>query len=71
MARVTVEDCLQEVNNRFALVHLSGQRSRQLLKGSTALVKSKNKWIVTSLREIAAGEVEFGREYSVLEPHQR
>ncbi len=71
MARVTVEDCLREVNNRFALVHLAAKRSRQLLKGSTPLVKSKNKWIVTALREIAAGEVTFGRQYRVDEPHER
>lgn len=71
MARITVEDCLVEVNNRFALVHLAAQRARQLLKGSAALVRSKNKSIVTALREIAAGEVRFGKIYRREEPHQR
>jgi DNA-directed RNA polymerase subunit omega len=71
MARITVEDCLHKVDNRFALVHLAAQRARQLIKGSAPLVKSKNKPIVTSLREIAAGEVELGRPYRREEPHQR
>ena len=57
MARVTVEDCLESVNNRFALVVATGKRSRQILKGSRPLVKSANKPIVTSLREIAANKV--------------
>lgn len=57
MARVTVEDCLDNVNNRFALVVACGKRSRQILKGSRPLVKSANKPIVTSLREIAAKKV--------------
>ncbi len=58
MARVTVEDCLDRVNNRFALVIASSRRSRQIMKGSRPLVRSTNKPIVTSLREIAAGKVE-------------
>ena len=58
MARVTVEDCLDNVDNRFALVILSAQRARQLLKGAKPTVEhSKNKAAVTSLREIAAGNV--------------
>ena len=58
MARVTVEDCLDIVDNRFALVILSAQRARQLLKGAKPTVEhSKNKAAVTSLREIAAGNV--------------
>ena len=63
MARVTVEDCLKKVDNRFALVHLAAARARQLAKGSSPLVKSKNKYIVTALREIAAGKVVFAKEY--------
>lgn len=58
MARVTVEDCLEKVENRFALVHLAAQRTRQLMKGTTALVSQEgdgNKEAVTALREIAAG----------------
>ncbi len=61
MARVTVEDCLEREENRFALVVLASARTRQLMKGSTALVKTKNKAAVSSLREIAAGKVHFHR----------
>lgn len=57
MARVTVEDCLEHIDNRFSLVHAAASRSRQLEKGSKRLVESKNKDIVQSLREIAAGFV--------------
>jgi DNA-directed RNA polymerase subunit omega len=57
MARVTIEDCLKCVDNMYELVHLSTKRTRQLFKGSDPLVKSKNRQIVTSLREIAAGKV--------------
>ena len=60
MARVTVEDALQEAKNRFALVILAGQRTRQLLKGSQALVENRdNKQVVTALREVAAGKVRY------------
>lgn len=62
MARVTVEDCMNLVNNRFALVLLASQRTRQLMKGAAQLVPSKNKPAVTSLREIAAGKVFFHRD---------
>ncbi len=61
MARVTVEDCLEREENRFALVVLAAQRTRQLMKGVDALVRSKNKPAVTALREIAAGKVTFHR----------
>jgi len=61
MARVTVEDCLEREENRFALVVLAAQRCRQLMKGSQPLVHSKNKAAVTALREIAAGRVHFDR----------
>ncbi len=57
MARITVEDCLNNVDNRFELIHLSAKRVRQLRKGSEPLVESKNTDVVVSLREIAAGEV--------------
>ena len=57
MARVTVEDCLQKVNNRYELVHLATKRVKQLRNGENSLVHSKNKDIVTALREIAAGKV--------------
>lgn len=62
MARVTVEDCLEKEENRFALVILAATRTRQLMKGADPLVKIKNnKAAVTSLREIAAGKVHFHR----------
>lgn len=61
MARVTVEDCLEREENRFALVVLAANRTRQLMKGGEPLVKTKNKPAVTSLREIAAGKVHFNR----------
>jgi DNA-directed RNA polymerase subunit omega len=57
MARVTVEDCLENIDNRFALVHLASRRVRQLVRGSRRLVPSKNKDVVTALREIAANKV--------------
>ena len=61
MARVTVEDCLEHEENRFALVILAAQRTRQLMKGAPALVPSKNRAAVTALREIAARKVYFSR----------
>ncbi len=57
MARVTIEDCLEKVENRYELVHLTTKRVKQLREGEDAQVKSKNKHIVTALREIAAGKV--------------
>jgi DNA-directed RNA polymerase subunit omega len=61
MARITVEDCLSQVGNenRFSLIHLAVQRVKQHRKGLPFLVKSKNKEIVGTLREIAAGLVTF------------
>ncbi|MBT8406057.1 MAG: DNA-directed RNA polymerase subunit omega [Deltaproteobacteria bacterium] len=60
MARVTIEDCLEKVNNRFLLVHLGARRVIQLRKGASLLVDApKNKEVVLALREIAAGEIRF------------
>ena len=59
LARVTVEDCLEKVNNRFALVILGAERARQLANGGRPLVVCNNKPAVTSLREIAKGQVHF------------
>ena len=59
MARVTVEDCLELVPNRFALVVLAAERARQISRGATALIDCDNKPAVTALREIAAGSVKF------------
>ena len=62
MARVTVEDCLDKVDNRFALVLLVSKRAKQLLKGSSVTVSAKNnKYIVNALREVAAGNVFFDK----------
>ena len=57
MARVTIEDCLKHVDNMYELVHLATRRARQLYKGSEPIVKSKNRIVVTALREVAAGRV--------------
>ncbi len=58
MARVTVEDCLERLNNRFALVILVSKRAKQLLKGVAATVHAKNnKYVVMALREVAAGNI--------------
>ena len=57
MARITVEDCLQKVNNRFSLIHMASKRVRQLRKGTEPSITSKNRDIVIALREIAAGNI--------------
>jgi DNA-directed RNA polymerase subunit omega len=62
MARVTVEDCLEKVPNRFALVVLASERARQLSRGGEALVECNNKPAVTALREIAAENVRFNED---------
>ncbi len=62
MARVTVEDCLEQEENRFALVVLAATRCRQLMRGARPHVNAKNKAAVVSLREIAKGRVRFHRD---------
>ena len=57
MARITVEDCLENVTNRFALVMLAAKRTKQLYAGADPLVKRDNKDIICSLREIAKNYV--------------
>lgn len=57
MARITIEDCLEKVENRYELVHLCSKRVKQLRDGAEPLVRSKNKEVVTALREIAAGKI--------------
>lgn len=59
MARITVEDCLEKENNRFALVRLASKRAKALLAGEKTVVSSSNRAIVSALREIAAGRVKF------------
>jgi len=68
VARVTVEDCLDSVPNRFALVVLVAKRAKQLLKGvsPTKSAKPGNKYIVNALREVAAGRVGFAENKSEL-----
>ena len=72
MARVTVEDCLKRIPNRFFLVHAAAKRVRQLREGTDRLVKAPdNEDIVVALREIAAGKVfvtEHYTNYQGLEP---
>ena len=63
MARITVEDCLGKIgdDNRFSLVHLAVERVKQRRGGAPLLIpERKNKEVVMALREIAAGEVNFG-----------
>jgi DNA-directed RNA polymerase subunit omega len=58
VARITIEDCLKKVENRFLLVNMVAKRVRQIREGSNYLVSSpKNEDIVVSLREVAAGKV--------------
>lgn len=61
MARVTVEDCLEKVDNRFLLVMLASKRVKQIYKGAKSLIDNKgdNKNVVLALREIAAGKVGY------------
>ena len=57
MARVTIEDSLKKIPNRYVLVLLAVKRAKQLFKGSKPLINPKeNKQVVTALREIAAGK---------------
>jgi DNA-directed RNA polymerase subunit omega len=61
MARITVEDCLQKVgdDNRFNLIKLAVERIKQHRQGEPYLIEAKNKEVVMTLREIAAGKVTF------------
>ena len=56
MARITVEDCQERVNNRFLLVQMAIKRVHQYRDGYEPLIESRNKEAVTALREIAAGK---------------
>lgn len=73
MARVTVEDCLEQVENRFVLVLLAAQRTRQLMKGKDPLLDSgdDNKEAVTALREIAAGVISLDDMASIRADNDR
>ena len=73
MARITIEDCLKRVPNRFAIVNLAAKRVRQIREGSEYLISSpKNEDIVVALREIAAGKVSFEKKTEVeIEPEAK
>lgn len=59
MARITVEDCIQRVPNRFHLVQMAAIRAKQIKRGSATLIAAgENKEVVTALREIAAGLIQ-------------
>jgi len=55
MARITVEDCLDKIPNRFALTLAATYRARELAQGHEPRIESRNKPTVTALREIAQG----------------
>jgi len=57
MARITVEDCLKNIPNKFELVLLAAKRARQLINGGRPLLNSDDREVVLALREIAAGKV--------------
>jgi len=57
MARITIEDCLEVVPNRFTLCHVAAKRAKELKKGATSLISTKNREVVTALREIAARKI--------------
>jgi DNA-directed RNA polymerase subunit omega len=57
MARITVEDCLEKIPNRFQLVLAATYRARMLSQGHAPKIDSRNKPGVTALREIASGQV--------------
>jgi len=62
MARITVEDCLDKIGNRFELVLTATKRARQIANGSEPLVQEENdKPTVIALREIADGHIDSDR----------
>jgi len=69
MARITVEDCLSRIPNRFLLVNMVAKRVRQIREGSEYLVNSpKNEDVVVALREVAAGKISIREETPKIEP---
>ncbi|NBT58304.1 DNA-directed RNA polymerase subunit omega [bacterium] len=66
MARITVEDCLEKIPNRFELIHIAAKRVKQLAKGSIPLIHHPhNKPAVIALREIAHGSVSKSQEVDI------
>lgn len=55
MARITVEDCIEKIPNRFKMTLVAAYRARELAQGHESRVESRNKPTVTALREVAAG----------------
>ncbi|MDY6850459.1 MAG: DNA-directed RNA polymerase subunit omega [Thermodesulfobacteriota bacterium] len=70
MARVTIEDSIKNVENRFQLVHLTARRVRQFRHGAVPMSDRNNKDIVLALREIAAKDVTV-KNIDSLEPGPR
>ena len=68
MARVTVEDCLRKISNRYELVILASKRAKQLFAGEKPMLETDNREIVTALREIAAGKVQKADMHYKLTP---
>jgi len=69
MARITIEDCMEKVPNRFHLVQMASIRAKQLKKGARPLLSSdENKQVVMALREIAAGLVKPGDAEAAADP---
>ena len=67
MARITIEDCLDNMSNRFSLVLIAAKRAKELMKNNQPMIDNdkENKEIVVSLREIAAGSV--GADFSLFD----
>ncbi len=67
MARITVEDCLEHVNNRFELVMLAAKRARQIMRGSVdpTVPWENDKATVVALREIAHGHTDFSDAHEI------
>ncbi|MCF8106955.1 MAG: DNA-directed RNA polymerase subunit omega [Desulfohalobiaceae bacterium] len=72
MARITVEEALKRVNNRFVIAHMAMQRVRMYREGYKPLIETDNKEVVTALREIEAGKVILKRPLNVsgIEPEE-
>jgi DNA-directed RNA polymerase subunit omega len=72
MARITIEDCLDTVPNRFALVIMAAKRARQIQSGAGPAIESKNKECVTALREAANNRIRFTKAVvPLIERHLR
>jgi len=70
MARITIEDCIEKVPNRFHLVQMTAIRAKQLKKGARPMLAAEdNKAVVQALREVAAGYVK--PDYPAEEPAEQ